>query len=283
MLTLGIVGNGFVGRAARGFGCESIRVLVYDIVPDLCVPKGLTLNDMSQCDLIFIAVPTPMGPSGECHTSIVEKVIADLKPLINTSKTHLVVRSTVPPGFSEDQRVHFMPEFLTERGWKEDFYNQPVWYFGLSDNTESNTSFQLKAQTLIDEAFKGGKIKSRETCFVANGEAEMLKYTKNTFLATKISFFNEIASLCEAKGINFERVRKMVVTDPRISDSHTMVPGHDGRRGFGGTCLPKDLSAICHVFDTLSVPSYVLKSAKQRNDIVDRPTQDWHEKGRSVI
>lgn len=285
MLTIGIVGNGFVGKATRLFECEAVKVLVYDLVPELCVPRGTVLEDLGGCDLVFVAVPTPMGSEGECHTGIVKSVLEDLAKVIDRSKTHLVLRSTVPPGFSDTFGIHFMPEFLTEKAWKDDFFNQGHWYFGTAKGASeaSRLAFEMKARHLIEEACKAGKIAHSNVHFVANGEAEMMKYARNTFLATKIGFFNELAALCEAKEIDFEMVRRMTVADPRIGGSHSAVPGHDDKRGFGGTCLPKDISALCQVFKGSGLESYILEAVKRRNDEVDRVGRDWQEKGRSVV
>ena len=75
-------------------------------------------------------------------------------------------------------------------------------------------------------------------------EAEMSKYVRNCFLATKVSFFNEIYTICQASNINYDNMIEGVKCDHRIGDSHCQVPGSDGKYGFGGTCFPKDLNAF---------------------------------------
>jgi len=285
MLTVGIIGNGFVGKATRILECDAVQMVVFDILPELCVPEGLCLADLARCDIIFVAVPTPMCPDGSCHTGIVKSVLEDLAEVVDRAKTHIVMRSTVPPGFCDTYGIHFMPEFLTEKNWREDFKNQAHWYFGhiAGVGSASRVAFEVKMRRLIEASHAAGKIVHSNVHFVGNGEAEMVKYTRNTFLATKIAFFNEIEALCVAKEIDFEMVRQMAVADPRISASHTMVPGHDGHRGFGGTCFPKDIASLCSVFDKEGVPCHVLKAAQERNNKVDRPEGDWHDKGRSVV
>ena len=106
---------------------------------------------------------------------------------------------------------------------------------------------------------------------------------KNCFLATKVSFCNEVAELCKIKEINYENVRALAANDDRILHSHTKVPGHDGKGGFGGTCFPKDASSLRYEMEKENMKSYVLDAIITRNEKVDRPEQDWKaDKGRAV-
>ena len=112
----------------------------------------------------------------------------------------------------------------------------------------------------------------------------MIKYFRNTYLAVKVSFCNEIASLCDKLDVEYENVRKLATLDERIGQSHSQVPGHDGLKGYGGTCFPKDTNSLLNIFNSNFVPSYVLKGAVERNETVDRPQKDWTEdKGRAVV
>ena len=107
---------------------------------------------------------------------------------------------------------------------------------------------------------------------------------KNSFLATKVAFFNEFYDFCQAKNIEYEAVIEMLVLDDRINVSHTSVPGPDGKRGFGGTCFPKDLNSFYSQLSELGIESYMAEAALARNVQVDRPEQDWNNnKGRAVI
>ena len=109
-MKVGIIGNGFVGKATRLLECDDIQILTYDIVPDLCNPIGTTLKNISSCDLIFITVPTPMNTDGSCHLGILEGVVSELKDL--GAKNNIIIRSTVPPGTSDRLNCNFMPEEL---------------------------------------------------------------------------------------------------------------------------------------------------------------------------
>jgi len=308
-LTIGIVGNGFVGGATRLFSCKDVSVLMYDTDPSKCVPSGVTLTKLAQaCDIVFICVPTPMDTDGSCHTKIVYSVVADLLEGADPRKTTVVVRSTVPPGTCRGLGVAFMPEFLTERNWQEDFKHTKDWIVGADDPsalygyeaTAMKRTFISKMQRLLTFAVQSGNIKSDHMITTNTREAEMCKYARNCFLATKVSFFNEIHHVCRLANIDYEVVRTLVVRDERIGSSHTAVPGPDGKLGFGGTCLPKDTNAMIRFMLSENkriyegdaqcpraythFPCKILGAVKDRNDTIDRPCMDWaKDTGRSTV
>ena len=289
-MKIGIVGNGYVGKATQLFACEDVECLVFDKEPEKCNPLGTTIKDLKGSDFVFVCVPTPMKPNGNCDLSIVKSAVKDLTKT-GIRKKKIVVRSTVPVGTCEKLKVNFMPEFLTEKKWKIDFYNNQNWIFGL-DNLDS--SYQqdgtlnfpetlLKFRELLEKAKSHDKIKENAVTFVSTKHAELVKYVKNSFLAVKVSFFNEIQEFCINNDLNFKEVRKLVCQDSRVGDSHSHVPGPDRKRGFGGTCFPKDVSSMLAQMKKSKVQTMVLKAAKNRNEKVDRPEKDWEEdKGRAV-
>ena len=282
-MKIGIIGNGFVGKATRQLECPAIELYVYDIRPELCVPQGLTLSQMSECELIFICVPTPMEASGKCHLGIVESVVRSLEPYVDPSKNFLVIRSTVPVGTSDRLGCSFMPEFLTEKNYVQDFITCANWVFGVAEGANGPV-FQDSITRMIRSAKEAGRIESDTIHFRTNREAEMIKYVRNCFLATKVSFCNEMEEFCSLRGIEYENVRSFAMLDARIGESHSRVPGHDGKRGFGGTCFPKDTSSLLYQMDEAKMTSYVINSIVERNLQVDRKEKDWAEdKGRAVI
>ena len=282
-MSFAIIGNGFVGQATKILKTDKTQMLVYDIDPKKCEPEGLQLKDLAECDIIFISVPTPMNKDGRNYLGIVESVVDNLKKVVDLEKTHLVIRSTVLAGTSDRLGCYFMPEFSTEKNWDYDFRNCENWIFGLLGE-EKDEDFKEKIGNIFRNAYDAGNIKYNNVNFVMNAEAEMIKYFRNTYLALKVSFCNEIYDLCCSKNINYENVRALATLDKRIGGSHTNVPGHDGRRGFGGTCFPKDTSALLKDFEDSGVASYLLKAAVERNDKVDRPEKDWSaDKGRAVV
>jgi len=114
--------------------CKDIDILVYDINSELCIPKEIVLNDLNKCDIIFISVPTPMSKNGSCYLNIIESVIANLQSI--NYNGFIVIRSTVPVGTCDKFNCYFMPEFLTEKNYMNDFVNNKNWIFGLLDVPE---------------------------------------------------------------------------------------------------------------------------------------------------
>lgn len=280
-MIVGIIGNGFVGKATFQLKCKDIDILAYDINPSACIPHGLTLPDMDKCEIIFISVPTPMSADGSCHLHIVESVLKDLKSIDYTGI--IVLRSTVPVGTCDRLNCYFMPEFLTEKNYINDFINNPDWIFGTL-GASTDDVFKTKITSLFGLAHANDRIKHNTLHFVPNKEAEMVKMFKNCFLATKVSFCNEVYEFCQKKQIDYETVRKLATADVRILPSHTMVPGHDGFKGFGGTCFPKDTASLRHEMQRANMTPYVLNAIIERNNTVDRPEKDWAEdKGRAVV
>ena len=281
-MNIGIIGNGFVGKATKLLKNEYISLYCYDIDPNLCEPFGLTLKDMNICDIIFISVPTPMNKDGSVHLGIVKKVINDLRK--NNFNNNIVVRSTVPPGTCDELGVYFMPEFLTEKNFESDFINNELWVYGLLGDNDKDTLFMNNISKLINTCYDNKCIKSNKIEWMTNKEAEMVKYFRNTFLSVKISYCNEMYQYCKLKNINYDRVKNIAAQDTRIGLSHTSVPGHDGHFGFGGTCFPKDTNGLLAEMNKQGMNSLILKSAIKRNEELDRPEKDWEEnKGRAVI
>ena len=287
---IGVVGNGYVGKATQLFACEDIECVVYDKDPDKCEPLGTTPKDLKECDFVFVCVPTPMKPNGSCDLSIVKSALKDLTKA-GIRKNKIVLRSTVPVGTSEKLKVNFMPEFLTEKNWESDFYNNNLWVFGLDNLNNVEQDGEVlnfpptvnKFRKLLERAQAHDKIKDTAVNFISTKNAELIKYGRNSFLAVKVSFFNELQEFCINNDLNFKNVRELVCADPRIGDSHSYVPGPDKRRGFGGTCFPKDVASMLTQMRKSKVQTMVLKAAQKRNEKVDRPEQDWKEdKGRAV-
>jgi len=177
-MKIGIIGNGFVGKATNILANPDVELIVYDINPDLCVPPGTSLKDIVDTDLLFISVPTPMNKDGSCHIGIIETVFKDIKEICDLNEKCIVLRSTVPPGTSSQLNCYFMPEFLTEKNFIQDFINNEHWIFGLKGN-EQDIIYKEKISHLIDLSHSHGKIKYNNKHFVTNDEAEMIKLFRN--------------------------------------------------------------------------------------------------------
>ena len=279
-MLIGIVGYGFVGKATTLFSSDD-NFMSFDLNPELCNPKGIIINDLVQCEVLFVSVPTPMNEDGTVHIGIVEKVVNQLKS-IKSVNCPIIVRSTVPPGTCENLGVFFMPEFLTEKNFMNDFKNNKKWIIGCPNNYNENELIRIIH--IIEKAYEYKNINSKEIELVTTKEAEMIKYFKNTFLAVKVSYCNEIKDFCDQRDINYNNIVRLATEDDRITSSHTSVPGHDGKKGYGGTCFPKDINGLYGEFKKYNIKSYMLENSIKRNEELDRPSKDWTEnKGRTVL
>ena len=278
-MKLGIVRQGFVGLALKAGFEKHYEIETYD---NYEVDKSTCdLADLvAKCKVIFVCVPTPMNKDGSCHTDIVESVIKEINKWSYAywgnidRKPTIVIKSTVSPGTTE--RLHkkyksvdviFNPEFLTEATFIEDFKNQNrIILGGIRRGTN-------KLRQVYSKVFPN-------TTIVKTGAkyAEMVKYFTNCFLSTKVSFANEMKQICDGLDIDYDKVVEYATYDERLGKSHWAVPGPDGDFGFGGHCLPKDVSAIVSEFG-----SDLLKSVLDVNDKV-RKNRDWEDmKGRAVV
>ena len=273
-MTIGIVGQGYVGTAIKVGFEPHYKLHTYDKF-DLAKSTLPNLNDLTkECEVIFVCVPTPMRKDGTCYTGIVEEVIREIDSY-SKKDTIVVIKSTVPPGTTDTMNknysnvtVIFNPEFLTEENFLEDFKNQKRIILGGQRNG-TNTLRQIYSRVFPHATIVKTGSKT----------AEMVKYFINNFLATKVSFANEMYKVCEQVDIDYDKVVEYATYDERLGKSHWAVPGPDGDHGFGGHCLPKDLSAIINQFETYGL----LEAVESVNDQV-RDNRDWEEmKGRAII
>ena len=276
-MKIGIIGFGFVGKSIFEFFKNLLDVKVYDIKKnDITVDS---IKELIDNRIIFICLPTPMKKTGECDTSIIESVISELNDLSFQSKSKVIIKSTIPPGTTEsfinkytNLEIGFNPEFLTEANSIEDFKNQDRIIIG----THKTEYFQ-EIKTLYRIGFHNTKIIHSTPI-----EAEMVKYVSNIYLATKVSFANEIYSICNFLDIDYNTVINIAKIDKRLGESHWQVPGPDGKRGFGGSCFPKDINALIYFCKDKNIDIDTIVSAWHTNLRV-RPEQDWkHLKGRAV-
>jgi len=243
-IKIGIVGHGFVGSAVDyAFTHPFVDKFIVD-------PKlDTTIDDLLDYDpfITFVCAPTPVGENGVCDASIVEDAV--LKLMEDTTSI-IVIKSTVTPDvidrlanslFDDDvPRLVYNPEFLTERSSKEQFVMAPYHIIGGSPNMtkEVVNIYKLFSLCTTDKYVE-----------MSAPEASFVKYAVNTFLATKVTFFNQLYDTVTSFGCNWPTIANAVGLDSRIGQGHTRVPGFDGKRGFGGACFPKDLQAF-NKFDT---------------------------------
>ena len=279
--SIGIIGQGFVGSAVREGMKNHFNVVCYDKDPNKYSNIGSIFEMMEVVDTAFLCVPTPMQRSGECDLGIIgaalNKIAACAKTL-DKKGFIVIIKSTVPPGTTEyfnsifkDLDIVFNPEFLTEANAIEDYKNQNRIIIG----GERPGTTQVKQ--IFAKAFpKVPIIKTSSTI------AEMIKYVTNTFLATKVSFANEMYQICQALNIDYDKVIEYARYDDRLGNSHWAVPGPDGDKGFGGHCFPKDIAALQYLSNQLGIDTSMLSATIRKNEMI-RTDLDWlKQSGRAV-
>jgi UDPglucose 6-dehydrogenase len=279
-MNIGIVGQGYVGTAVKEVFSKHYDVDTYDLDKDKCSVDYL--EDLVELtNIIFVCVPTPMKKDGSCDTSIVEAIVKDINDMVvsrNVSGRIVAIKSTIPPGTTNrlNKECHnisviFNPEFLTEANFIDDFKNQNRIIIG-GERPSTTKLRQVYSLVFPDvKIVKTGSI-----------TAEMVKYMTNTFLATKVSFANEMKMICDELNIDYDKVVEYSTYDERLGKSHWAVPGPDGKLGFGGSCFPKDINALIDICYKMEIPAKTLFGAWETNLEV-RPEQDWKElKGRAV-
>ena len=276
----------------KRFLFKPITVYIYDIRPEACQPPGITLEELDrECDLLFFCLPTPLHHDGSCYTKILEDTIA------RCNNPFKIIRSTIPVGFAAKHGCYFMPEFLTEAKWENDFRSTKEWVVGIPTNScatmtasmtseSANTSvmavselrreeFKKRITKLINRSYKNSAIDSSVITFCDTNEAEMLKLMKNCFLSAKVSLMNEFYDFCGATQTDYNTVAGLAKKDQRMGTSHFQVPGPDGRRGFGGTCFPKDTHSLYCQMNKHGVQPHIYPAILARNDTIDRPEREW--------
>ena len=240
-----IAGYGFVGMAhALSLESDDIKTYIYD-------PAKGHDNWHKNADAYIICVSTPQSKDGSCDMSNVYEVLEDCP-----DNTPILIKSTISlEGWRlinrafPDKFISFSPEFLRAQHAMEDFKNQEVTYIG-----GGNTGFW---SGLLSMNF-GTKVITKDP------EALILtKYFRNSFLAAKVAFFNQMYDICEAAGVDANEVLTCTSLDDRIGISHTTVTEE---RGFGGHCFPKDTSALVHTAKELDYDFSILREAIEYNE-----------------
>ena len=260
MKKIAIVGHGYVGKAMEEFFKEHYEIVTYD------PPAGYktTEDEVNDCDVTFVCVPTPRSEDGSCDTSLVEEVIK----WIDTEL--IIIKSTVEVGTTKrlsgvyNKDLVFSPEYVGEStywtpfNFHTDMKETPFYIFG---GTKKTCSKVIDLFLPVTGPCKQYQITDSTT-------AEMAKYMENAFYATKIAFCNELYDICDAVGVDWNGARELWTLDPRLQRMHTAV--FKDNRGFGGKCLPKDVSALSKIADKVGVQSDLLKGVLSSNSKVRR-------------
>lgn len=230
-MKIGILGLGYVGSAVAHTHRNHTLVIRDPKLGD----NSASLEEIKTCDAVYICVPTPMLESGHCDDSFVKNVVAELKGYDKV----IISKSTVPPGvYQELQKeninlVH-APEFLTAANATVD-YETATWILvGGEDKWVNDAIDIISSSTVLAKHYHKTNIST----------AALFKYIANSFMATKVTFMNDMYHLATKLGVSWNEIKSIATNDPRLGHTHWDVPGPDGKFGFGGACFPKDVAAI---------------------------------------
>ncbi len=293
--TVGQIGHGFIGNAVAKLFEPHCRVLIYDKAKT--GPGYSTLDDVLRySEVVFVAVPTPMKPSGECHTGIVEEVLQEVQNRAVAVGRDLgafivVIKSTVPPGFTRRMsdkfalRIVFSPEFLTEANAAEDFRktNRVILGGDLEDARIVFKYFEGVWPDRLRDQWSGNPDGIVDIIHCDSTTAELVKLSANAHLAARVVVSNEIYRACQAAGVQYDDVKKLSQLDRRIGMSHMEVPGPDGSLGFGGHCFWKDVNSLDFIARHRGDETNIFGAILGRN-LSLRDNRDWEKmEGRAVI
>lgn len=251
-MKIGIIGLGIIGSACK-FGFEKLghKVLGHDI------RLNTKIEDLTNCEIIYVCVPTPSKEDGSCDTSIVEQVVLDLKEL--NYQGIIAIKSTVKPTTTQNLinqtglKICFVPEFLRERCAITDFTEN---HDLLAIGTESQDIFNLIKKC------HGNYPKN--TAQLNPTEAELLKYYSNVYNALKITFANEVYEICQKLNINYSNIKNAFVKRGTAKDIYLDV--NENFRGYAGMCLPKDTKALDSLAKELGLDLKLFETIDKEND-----------------
>jgi UDPglucose 6-dehydrogenase len=251
---IGLFGLGYVGTAVAHTH-RNQKLIVRD--PKLG-DNSASLEEIKDCDAVYVCVPTPMLDDGHCDDSYVRSVLRELEGYKNV----IICKSTVPPGIYlrlQDQYSNLVhaPEFLTAANAIHD-YETSTWVL-----IGGNAEFADKAKLVISSS----TIQAKHYHQTDIATASLFKYIANSFMATKVTFMNDLYHLARAVGVDWNEIKDLSKNDDRLGTSHWDVPGPDGQYGYGGACFPKDVSAIVEHGLDIGTPLKLLESVKEINSL----------------
>lgn len=255
MKNIGVIGCGVVGSAVKQFyNDKGYLVRGYD--KDLTKTDVRYIDDLRDCEVLFVSVPTLTMNSGLQDLGPFSDVMANLSRM--KFKGIIVHKCTVVPGTTKKFQVQYpklrivhCPEFLTEKNAYNDFKNAKAVLLSGHPGDVAIVSDMMDHKVIHTfEEFES---------------TEIAKYLHNCFLATKVSFMNEMFDVCKAFMVDYEPVAQAVSWMGGIGEGHLKVPGPDGKRGWGGMCFPKDTRALINAMSTRGLWMETLAGAMKTN------------------
>lgn len=255
-MKIGIIGYGYVGQAiAQAHSHNDI------IIRDPKIPESADLHKFTNCDGIFVCVPSPSTEDGSCDTSILTEVLKELLFVIINKQIPIICKTTAPPSVYSElikqyPNIVHCPEFLTAKDHIRDYQNSNFFILG------GHESWGVKAREIIRE---GVPHVSEKFLLTDIKTAALYKYIMNCYLAMKVTFMNDFKELADAENIVWEDLTKLSLFDDRIGYTHMSVPGPGGQYGWGGACFPKDVSAIISEAIRLNQDFELMKRVEEIN------------------
>lgn len=241
-----VAGFGHVGSAVFETFAKHYNVAAVD-------PKigSTTMRDYPRADGCIVCVPTPATSTRGYDPQYLIRVLHDIE-----YGMPILIKSTVSPEIVDllfrtfpRHDITYAPEYLTQANAQVEFACQEIAHMG-----GINVEFWTEVWRKIIPFCTVREATAKEVVFQ--------KMARNAFLASKVTWFNELKRVCELNGLDYDQIRHMMCDDFRIGESHTQVPGPDGKLGYGGACFPKEVEAILHMSHNEFT---LLKSTKKRN------------------
>ena len=235
-----IAGYGFVGKAHHELLKEHHDITIYD--------PELGYKDFGKPEAVIVCVSTPQRPDGSCHMDNVYEVIEASPdvPILIKSTISVEGWQMLVDAFPT-RMLNFSPEFLRAKSAVEDLKNMELMLIGGTSCSFWARVFNVNVEIAEPQ------------------ELILAKYARNSFLALKVAFFNQMYDLCDKLDIEYDAVAHYTTMDERIGDSHSFI---SDERGFGGHCFPKDTAALIKTAQRDNVDMSILKEAVKYNNII---------------
>lgn len=244
-MKIGIAGYGMVGMAHHALLKDTHEILIND-------PERRYYNDLSAVDAIIVCVSTPPRKDGACEMKNVYEVIESAPdvPILIKSTISVEGWQMLVDAFP-NRMLNFSPEFLRAQHAIEDLKNMDLMLIGGTSCSFWARVFNVNVEIAEPQ------------------ELILAKYARNSFLALKVAFFNQMYDLCDKLDIEYSAVAHYTTMDPRIGDSHSFITEE---RGFGGHCFPKDAAALLHSAQRENISLSIIDEAVKYNNHIRKNT-----------